>query len=110
MIGGAWRREVTGMPKFAKENLQPGMKLAKPVLGQNGMVLLPEGAELTEKLIERIQDMDIAAIFVEGPSAQAVPLEEALAALERRFATVQDRPHMGGLKRIVRKHLEGLYA
>jgi len=98
------------MPKFAKDNLQPGMKLAKPVLGQNGMVLLPEGAELTEKMIERIQDMDVAAIFVEGPSVQTVPLAEVLVALDRRFATVQDRPHMAGLKRIVRKHLEGLYA
>ena len=98
------------MPKFAKENLQPGMKLAKPVLGQNGMVLLPEGAELTEKLIERIQEMDVAAIFVEGPSEQTVSLEEALAALEFRFERVQDKPHMALLKRLVRKHLEGLYA
>ena len=98
------------MPKLARENLQPGMKLAKPVLGQNGMVLLPEGAELTEKLIERIQGMDVAAIFVEGPSEQTVPLEEALAALDRRFAAVQEKPHMKALKRLVRKHLEGLYA
>lgn len=98
------------MPKLARENLQPGMRLAKPVLGQNGMVLLPEGAELTEKLIARIQEMDVAAISVEGPSEQAVPLEEALAALDRRFAAVQEKPHMTALKRLVRKHIEGLYA
>jgi hypothetical protein len=98
------------MPKFAKENLQPGMRLAKPVLGQNGMVFLPEGVELTEKLIERIQDMDVAAIFVEGPSEQALSREEALALLDKRFETVGDEPHMGLIKGIVRRHIEGLYA
>jgi hypothetical protein len=98
------------MPKFAKENLQPGMKLARPVLGQSGMVLLPEGVELTEKLIERIQDMDVAAIFVEGPSEQALSREEALALLEKRFEAVRDKPHMGLIKRIVRRQIEDLYA
>ena len=97
------------MPKIGKDALEPGMKLAKPVIGQNEMVLMAEGTELTERLIQRLQDMDVEAVFVEGPSEQAVPLDEALAALEKRFKAVQDKPHMGLIKRVVRKHIEGLY-
>ncbi|MDA8124634.1 MAG: hypothetical protein M0009_05560 [Deltaproteobacteria bacterium] len=97
------------MPRIAKEALTPGMKLAKPIAGQNGMVLLAEGTELTEKWIERIQDMDVAGVFVEGDSQPAVPLAEALAGLEKRFATVQQEPHMGLIKKAVRAHIESLY-
>jgi hypothetical protein len=98
------------MPRIASDKLQPGMVLAKPLVGKNGMTLLGEGTELTERWIERIQDMDLeGGIFVEGPSEQTVPLEEALAALEARFETVLDRPHMARIKKIVREQIESLY-
>lgn len=97
------------MPRLAKEALTPGMKLAKPICGANGMVLLAEGTELSEKWIERIQDMDVTHCFVEGASEPTIPKEEALAALEKRFAMVQQEPYMGELKKIVRAHIESLY-
>jgi hypothetical protein len=98
------------MPKIAKEALSPGMKLAKPIIGQNGMALLAEGTELTEKWIDRIQDMDVTGVFVDGPSDPAVPLDEALAGLEKRFATVHQEPYMGLIKKAVREHIESLYS
>jgi len=98
------------MPRVAKEALTPGMKLAKPICGANGMVMLAEGTELTEKWIERIQDMDVTAVFVEGASEPTVPREEALAALDERFAPVEHERYMGELKKIVRAHIEGLYS
>ena len=98
-----------GMPKISSDKLMPGMVLVKPITGKNGMVLLGEGAELTEKWIERIRDMDVEGIFVDGPSEQSIPLEEALARLEDRFETVQDKPHMGLIKKVVRNHIEKLY-
>ncbi len=85
------------------------MKLAKPVLAKSGMVMLGEGAELSETWIERIQDMDIAAVFIEGPPVQTISKEEALANLEARFAKVEGKPYMNLLKKIVREHIEGLY-
>jgi hypothetical protein len=98
------------MPRIASDKLQPGMILAKPLVGKNGMTLLGEGTELSEKWIERIQDMDLeGGIFVEGPSEQAVPLDEALAALEARFETVRDKPYMAQIKKIVRGQIESLY-
>jgi hypothetical protein len=97
------------MPKIPVAKLEPGMKLAKPVTAKNGMVMLGEGTELSETWIERIRDMDIASIFVEGPPVQAVPKEEALASLEARFAKVDGKPYMNVIKKVIKEHIEGLY-
>lgn len=97
------------MPKIPPSKLVAGMKLAKPVLAKNGMVMLGEGTELSESWIERIQDMDLQSIFVEGPPIQTVPKEDALANLEARFAMVEGKPFMNNIKRLVKEHIEGLY-
>ncbi len=97
------------MPKISSDKLLPGMKLAKPMIGPNGMTLLGEGTELTERWIGNIQGMNLEGIYVEGPSEQDVPLDEALALLETRFETVQDKPYMASIKGIVRKQIESLY-
>ena len=97
------------MPKIPVAKLEPGMKLAKPVTAKNGMVMLGEGTQLTETWIERIQDMEIPSIFIDGPPIQTMPREEALANLEDRFALVDGKPYMNAIKKIVRQHIEGLY-
>jgi predicted metal-dependent phosphoesterase TrpH len=97
------------MPRVNKEALTPGMKLAKPICGQNGMVMLTEGTELTEKWIERIQDMDISGVFVEGSREPKISREEALTALEERFPAVLQGPYMAEIKKAVRLHIESLY-
>ncbi len=97
------------MPKIPPSKLVAGMKLAKPVLAKNGMVMLGEGTELSESWIERIQDMDLQSIFVEGPPIQTVPKEDALANLEARFAMVEGKPFMNNIKKLVKEHIEGLY-
>lgn len=97
------------MPKIPVAKLQPGMILAKPIMTPNGMVMLGEGTELNEKWIDRIQDMEIASIFIEGPPLQAIPEEEAMANLNARFALVADKPLMNVIKKIVKEHIEGLY-
>lgn len=97
------------MPKIFVSNLVAGMKLAKPVLAKNGMVLLGEGTELNESWIERIQDMEIQSIFIEGPPVQTIPKEEALTNLNARFAMVEGKPYMNNIKKLVKEHIEGLY-
>jgi len=97
------------MPKIASDKLLPGMKLAKPIIGKNGMTLLGEGTELTERWIGNIQDMNVEWISVEGPSEQDVPLDEALASLEKRFEAVDDKPYMASIKDLVRRKIESLY-
>ncbi|MEE9913226.1 MAG: hypothetical protein K4571_16065 [Deltaproteobacteria bacterium] len=97
------------MPKISVDKLEPGMKLSRPIVGKTGMVMLGEGTELTEKWVERIRDMEITSIFVEGPPIQTISKEEALANLDARFALVEGKPFMNVIKKLVREHIEGLY-
>jgi hypothetical protein len=97
------------MPKLTPDKLQPGMKLTKPILNKAGIVLLGEGTELTETWIERIQDMDIADVQVEGSEQPLESKEELLAQVDERFKRVEDKPYMALFKRIIREHIEKLY-
>lgn len=97
------------MPSLKVENLTPGMILAKP-LTKGNMVILGEGTVLTEAWIERIADMGIELIAIEGPSEQPVPMDEALEMLDLRFRSTLDKPYMSEIKEQVKKHIEGLYA
>jgi len=97
------------MPKIPAEKLEPGMKLTKPVLNKAGMVLLGEGTELTETWVRRIQDMDLTNIYVEGSDLPQAPKEELLEGLAKRFAKVENQPHMALLKRVLKQHIESLY-
>jgi hypothetical protein len=97
------------MQKIPVSKLEIGMKLAKPVTAKSGMVMLGEGTELTATWIERIQDMDITNIFVEGPPVQTIPREEAMDDLDARFSHLEGKPYMNVIKQIVKEHIEGLY-
>lgn len=97
------------MPKITVSKLEPGMTLTQPVSAKNGMVMLGEGTQLTAIWIERIQDIGIAHVFVEGPSVQALSKEEALDNLHLRFSHVAGKPYMNVIKKIVKEHIEGLY-
>jgi hypothetical protein len=96
------------LPKISPDRLEAGMKLTKPVL-RGDMVLLSEGTVLTDSWVRRIQDMDIDGVHVDGPSQQSVPKEEMLSQLEQRFKNVEGKPCMGLLKKIMKEHIEGLY-
>ncbi|WP_027179973.1 hypothetical protein [Maridesulfovibrio bastinii] len=54
------------MQKIPVKLAAPGMKLAKPVTRENGMVVIAEGAELSETLISRLEQMKIERIMVQG--------------------------------------------
>ena len=97
------------MPKIPVAKLEPGMILAKPIMTPNGMVMLGDGTELTEKWIERIQDMELASVFIDGPPIQTISKEEALVKLGDRFALVEGKPFMSSIKKLVKEHIEGLY-
>ncbi|MGZ6276126.1 MAG: hypothetical protein ACXWMI_08455 [Syntrophales bacterium] len=98
------------MIKVTPDKLQPGMRLAKPVMNKAGMALLGEGTELTETWIARIQDMALeGVIYVEGKLEMEVPMDEMLAALEMRFRSAQGNPRMEMIKGAAEKHIRKLY-
>jgi len=96
------------VPKISVDKLDPGMKLARPVIIGN-MVLIGKDIELTETLIKKIHDMGINGVYIDGPSQQSISKDEALAQLDRRFKKVEDKPYMNVLKKLVKEHIEGLY-
>jgi len=97
------------MARILAKNLIPGMKLERPVVNRNGLMVMGENTELTEDLIEKIQRMNVEAVFVQGASKALPPREEALTQLDRRFRNVEGTPQMDMLKRLMREHIEGLY-
>lgn len=50
--------------------LESGMKIARPVYGSDGRLLLASGLTLTEKFIERLADLGIGSLYVEDPLFQ----------------------------------------
>ncbi len=97
------------MPKVPANNLKPGMKLSKPVVNDTGMILLGEGTELTNALIERLQNMNVSSVYIEGAATPPKPMEEMLSELDARFKKTENEPHMGLLKKLLREHIEGFY-
>ena len=67
--------------KVSAKNITPGMKLERPVLNKNGLVMLGADTELTEILVKKIQKMDIQVVYVHGTSKALPPLDEVLARL-----------------------------
>ncbi len=102
---------ITGgiLSKIAVDDLEPGMKLAKPVENAGGMVLLGEGTELTMELIDRVKNMGAESVYIQGFTKPAVPMETMLAELDKRFSNVEGDPRMDLLKKIFREHIEALY-
>lgn len=97
------------MPRISVNKLEPGMKLTKPLTAKNGMVMLAEGTVLTEKWIQRVGDMEVDSVYIDGPKEQTRPKEELLAELDGRFRNVEGKPHMGRIKDLVKQHIERLY-
>jgi hypothetical protein len=97
------------MPRVALDKLQPGMKLAKPVTNKNGLVMLAEDTELTAILIEKISDLDVAGVFIQGMTQPDIPMEEMLADLDKRFQNGENEPYMDVIKQALKEHIEGLY-
>jgi hypothetical protein len=97
------------LPKLIISELKPAMRLLKPVANPSGMVLLTEGLELTEELIDRLRKMEIESVFVRGGNKPTRPKDVLLSELDYRFKKVETEPQMGELKRILADHIAGLY-
>jgi hypothetical protein len=54
------------MQRIPVKLARPGMVLAKPLLRDNGMVLLAEGTELSDSAVARLAGMGVDSIVVQG--------------------------------------------
>ena len=94
------------MPKVTTDKLKPGMKLAKSVANDAGMVLIGEGTELTDAHIRRLEAMNVAAVQIQGEAGSEKPVAERIAELDARFAKTADAPNMAMIRNLFRKHIE----
>ena len=97
------------MQKIPLNLAKPGMRLAKTVLNEKGLVLCGEGVELNDALISRLSNLNINKITVEGhpvdTGVEEKPLEEQIQDLEKRFEKVKSDPLMKMIKSIFEKQI-----
>jgi hypothetical protein len=94
------------MPKVLVDKLVRGMKLSRPVTNESGMILLGEGTELTDSLIERLVAMNVESVHIEAASGPAKTKAELFHELDARFKKTEHEPCMGLLKRIIHDQIE----
>ncbi|MFC4776351.1 HD-GYP domain-containing protein [Paenibacillus sp. GCM10023252] len=70
---------------------RPGMKLAKKIFSQEGLVLLGENVELSSRLITRLAESGIQYVYVADPRTQDVILPEVISDETLRFALKEIR-------------------
>lgn len=83
------------MQKIPIDKAVSGMVLGKPLSRKDGVVLMGEGTVLTEQLIDRLKDMDIAKVFVKGrpltvEGEESKTLEQRLHEVDNRFSLVEE--------------------
>lgn len=80
---------------------QPGMKLAKKIYNEDGMVLLSEHVELTDSLMRRLEQLGIHFVYIEDPRTDDVKVPEMITEETRResmkeirtqFRSLMDKP------------------
>lgn len=87
--------------------LRPGQIIADVVTNANGAVLCPMGFKLTEQSIQRLKNSNIATVWIEGNPKPGIDPTARLAALEKRFAGVQE-PALLAVKGLLKKRFQDL--
>ena len=86
----------------------PGMVLAKEILNPDGMVLCGAGTALSEALIERLANMEVVDVTVEGHPVNIEgekTLQEELQEIDLRFQRVEDMVPLMYLKKRIKAKL-----
>ncbi|MNH89193.1 Cyclic di-GMP phosphodiesterase response regulator RpfG [compost metagenome] len=72
-------------------SLQPGMKLAKKIYNEEGLILLSENAELTEGLIRRLKELGLNQVYIADRLTEDVEIPEMISEETRRRAMQEIR-------------------
>jgi hypothetical protein len=90
----------------------PGMVLAREIMNTDNPSSMPicgKGVKLSESLIDRLQQMGVQSISVEGRPViieGEATAEQLLAALDQRFVRVEKDPLMMRVKELYRKQIQ----
>lgn len=86
--------------------LLPGMVLVKPVTNANGLPIITVGTTLDAAMIERLQGMELASVYVERDAGDSdgKTLMELEAELDHRFRLVIQDPIQQLILKSLRAH------
>jgi HD-GYP domain-containing protein (c-di-GMP phosphodiesterase class II) len=85
------------MRKVNIVSAKPGDKLARPVLQENGSVLLGAGVELNDRFIERLKMLGVDALFIDDPMTADLEPTTAIRDETRKQAAEAVYKTMGSL-------------
>ncbi|HRI39367.1 MAG TPA: hypothetical protein PLO50_12500 [Nitrospira sp.] len=99
------------MKRVVVYELLPDMVLARPITNSNGLPIVPAGAILDTALIERLQQMGLPSVYVEGDALDSggKTLDELEAELDHRFRHVTHYPIQQLILRTLRTHLRATH-
>ncbi|HIJ59337.1 MAG TPA: hypothetical protein HPP56_01790 [Nitrospirae bacterium] len=97
------------MAKVAIANVKTGMKLLKPVINDSGMVMLGEGTILTDQMINKLNNMNISFVYVEGSQAKTKSKEALINEINERFQKSGTNEQMVLLHKLMIEHIEETY-
>jgi hypothetical protein len=89
------------MKKIPITEIEPGQVVARPVATSNGMVMVQPGAVLTAEIIERLLNLGVDVIWLEGVAEDAKPVAAVLAELDVRFTGHEHDVLMMELKTVI---------
>ncbi|WP_219835845.1 HD-GYP domain-containing protein [Paenibacillus sp. R14(2021)] len=93
------------MRKVHINSVAPGDKLARPILQENGNVLLGAGVELSQRFIDRLAGLGIDNVYIDDPLSEGLEPTEAIQDDTRKSAsanifktmnTLMDQPQIKG--------------
>ncbi len=99
------------MKKIKTNVATSGLKLAKPVENEAGMVLYGIGMEITEQMIAKLKTLNIEAVYVEGMEELRFSKDNYFKVVDTAFFKVGGKGSiMDRLKQIMHKHIDSLYS
>lgn len=99
------------MRRVVLHELLPDMVLAKPITNANGLPIVAAGTILDSALIERLRQMSLPSVYVEGDDLDSggKTLEELEIELDHRFRHVADDPLQQLILQTLRTHLRATH-
>jgi hypothetical protein len=99
------------MKRVVIDELLPGMVLAKSVTNTAGLPVVAAGAELDRSMIDRLQQLGLTLVYVEGDAGDTTgkTLAELEAELEHRFRRVLQDSLQALILRQIRDHLRATH-
>lgn len=98
------------MQKIPVNLARPGMVLDKPVLRDNGLVLVAQGTEISQSLLDRLENMGVEWITVEGSPvdmegmAPSKTYQQRMEEMDHLFRKYKDDKWMNNMKSFLKSY------